>query len=44
VPLTAHEDCLLVVADAQPGFLDGADQALERAAGWLGWRATSACR
>ncbi len=34
MPLTAHEDCLLVVVDAQPGFLDGADQALERAA-WL---------
>jgi nicotinamidase-related amidase len=34
VPLTAHEDCVLVVVDAQPGFLDGAAQALERAA-WL---------
>jgi nicotinamidase-related amidase len=38
VPLTAHEDCALIVVDAQPGFytgdLPGAAQALERAA-WL---------
>jgi nicotinamidase-related amidase len=34
VPLIAHEDCLLVVIDAQPGFLEGADDALERTA-WL---------
>jgi nicotinamidase-related amidase len=35
MPLTAAEDCLLVVVDAQPGFLEeGADSALERAA-WL---------
>jgi nicotinamidase-related amidase len=34
VPLTAHEDCLVVVVDAQPGFLEGAQEALARAA-WL---------
>jgi nicotinamidase-related amidase len=43
MPLTAHEDCLLIVVDAQPGFYPedlppadraGAAQALERAA-WL---------
>jgi nicotinamidase-related amidase len=35
MPLVAHEDCVLVVVDAQPGFLaDGGDSALERAA-WL---------
>ena len=34
MPLTAHEDCLLVVVDAQPGFLEGASETLERAA-WL---------
>lgn len=43
VPLTAHEDCLLVVIDAQPGFYPpdlppadraGAESALARAA-WL---------
>ncbi len=41
MPLTAHEDCLLIVVDAQPGFYpedlpdrDGALQALARAA-WL---------
>jgi nicotinamidase-related amidase len=32
VPLTAHEDCLLVVVDAQPGFVTG--EPVERAA-WL---------
>ena len=34
MPLIAPEDCVLVVIDAQPGFLAGGDQALERAA-WL---------
>jgi nicotinamidase-related amidase len=36
VPLIAHEDCVLVVVDAQPGFADadGSEQALDRAA-WL---------
>jgi nicotinamidase-related amidase len=34
VPLTAPEDCVLVVVDAQPGFLGGADAARDRAA-WL---------
>jgi nicotinamidase-related amidase len=43
MPLTAHEDCLLIVVDAQPGFFPddlpaedraGAARALERAA-WL---------
>ncbi len=32
MPLTAHEDCLLVVVDAQPGFVEG--EPVERAA-WL---------
>jgi nicotinamidase-related amidase len=34
VPLIDHEDCLLVVVDAQPGFVHGDTEALERAA-WL---------
>jgi nicotinamidase-related amidase len=32
VPLTAHEDCVVVVVDAQPGFVDG--EPVERAV-WL---------
>jgi nicotinamidase-related amidase len=32
VPLTAHEDCVLVVVDAQPGFVEG--EPVERAV-WL---------
>jgi nicotinamidase-related amidase len=34
MPLSAHEDCLLVVIDAQPGFSAGAEAVLARAA-WL---------
>jgi nicotinamidase-related amidase len=34
MPLTAHEDCVLVVVDAQPGFSAGAEAVLARAA-WL---------
>ena len=43
MPLTAHEDCLLVVVDAQPGFLEGATEALERAV-WLAALARDARR
>ncbi len=32
MPLTAHEDCVLVVVDAQPGFVEG--EPVERAV-WL---------
>jgi nicotinamidase-related amidase len=32
VPLTAHEDCVLIVVDAQPGFVEG--EPVERAV-WL---------
>ena len=34
MPLIAHEECVLVVVDAQPGFARGEESVLERAA-WL---------
>ncbi len=34
MPLTAHEDCVVVVVDAQPGFVDGATDTVDRAV-WL---------
>jgi nicotinamidase-related amidase len=34
MPLTAHEDCVVIVVDAQPGFARGETDVLDRAA-WL---------